>query len=278
MADHLYSTRPNAPDNRLLWLTAALSLLAHLLLFGVGGFSSFSPFAAEPAPRQLSIRLTRQASPTAPATARAAEENHGGAGNTAAPDQLLSRSERHRQAGEPAPTPPVQAPTPLNPITRPEPARPLQPTPAVSAASLMSQVRDLANSSGDNAVADNDRETGRDGADLGEAARGYSWARYQADWQLKVERIGNRNYPEEARRQGLHGAVTLEVTIAADGSLRGQRVSRSSGNAILDEAARRIIDMAAPFSPFPPALAKRFPTQRLSLRFIFTRDNLLSSQ
>ncbi|WP_434630911.1 TonB family protein [Chromobacterium sp. CV08] len=276
MADHLYSTRPSAPDNRLLWLTAALSLLAHLLLFGLGGFSPFGPPAAEPAPRQLSIRLTRQAAPAAPATSRAAEENHLGAGNTAAPDQLLSRSAQHRQAG--APTPPSQAPTPLNPITRPEPARPLQPTPAVSTASLLSQVRDLANSSGDNAAADNDRETGRDGADLGEAARGYSWARYQADWQLKVERIGNQNYPEEARRQGLHGAVTLEVTIAADGSLRGQRVKRSSGNAILDEAARRIIDMAAPFSPFPPALAKRFPTQRLSLRFIFTRDNLLSSQ
>ncbi|XLM20630.1 energy transducer TonB, partial [Chromobacterium piscinae] len=145
----------------------------------------------------------------------------------------------------------------------------------VSTGSLLAQVGALSRS-GDNAAADNDQESGQPGDNLGEAARGYSWARYQADWRLKVERIGNLNYPDEARRLGLHGAVTLEVTIAADGSLQGQRVSRSSGSPVLDQAAQRIVELASPFAPFPSSLA-RAPTLRINQKFVFTRDNLLSS-
>ena len=93
-----------------------------------------------------------------------------------------------------------------------------------------------------------------------------------------MERIGNLNYPEAARRQNIHGAVTLEVLIAADGGLREVRVLRSSGFDVLDDAARRIVELAAPYPPFPASLAQQYSSQRIRQKFVFTRDNQLSSR
>jgi protein TonB len=279
MADHLYRSRPAASSSRLLWLMLGVSLLAHLLLFGLAGPPPAPQPAAIPSARQISIRLQRQPAKIAPIVDRLAEDNHQGAGNTAVPQQLLSRRAPPRPPAA-APEPTAAAARPV-PITRPAAGAagiaPSQPSRQISAGALLAQAGELARDSGDNAAADNGLESGQAGPDMGEAARGYPWARYQADWQLKVERIGNLNYPAEARRLGLHGAVTLEVTIAADGSLRSLRVTRPSGNAILDDAARRIVELSAPFPPFPSSLAGRFPTLRISPKFVFTRDNLLSS-
>ena len=44
-------------------------------------------------------------------------------------------------------------------------------------------------------------------------------------------------YPEEARRLGLEGSVTLFVELAEDGRVEDVRVTTSSGHAILDNAA-----------------------------------------
>ncbi|QEL57511.1 TonB family protein [Chromobacterium paludis] len=277
MADRLPFLRPHVPDNRPLWLMAGLSLLAHLALLSLGGFAPPVAPIQPPSPLQITLRPRHAPAPAAPLTERVAEDNRQGAGNTPEPRQLLSRSEPPKPTAAPAPA--EQTAAPLNRIARDAPA-PSQmaatpPAAKVSTGSLLAQVGALSRG-GDDAAADNDKESGQTGNHLGEAARGYPWARYQADWRMKVERIGNLNYPEEARRQGLHGAVTLEVTIAADGSLRGQRVTRSSGSPVLDQAAQRIVELASPFAPFPSALT-RFPTLRISQKFVFTRDNLLSS-
>ncbi|WP_047236190.1 energy transducer TonB [Chromobacterium subtsugae] len=284
MADHLYRTRLSAPNSRLLWLMAALSLLLHLLLLSLAGLPSGASAPAPESAPQISIRLQSTPAPAPPDITRVAENDHQGAGNTAEAGHLLSRSAMPARAAEAqaAPPPPSAPAAKPAPIVKPEtaPAK-LTAAPAASArppsaGSLLAQVGELARSGGDNAVADSDLESGQAGADIGAAARGYPWARYQADWRLKVERIGNLNYPAEARRLGLHGAVTLEVTIGADGSLQAQRVTRSSGSPVLDEAARRIVELASPFPPFPAALS-RGPALRISQRFVFTRDNLLSS-
>ncbi|POZ63259.1 energy transducer TonB [Chromobacterium alticapitis] len=278
MADRLHRSRPSAPDNRPLWLMAGVSLLAHLALLSLGGFASQPAPASAPSPLQISLRPRLAPAAAAPATERVAEDNRQGAGNTAQARQLLSRSAPPKPTA--APAAPEQTAAPLNPIVRsaPAPAKlPATPPAAkVSTGSLLAQVGALSRG-GDNAAADNDKESGPNNANPAEAARSYPWARYQADWQLKVERIGNLNYPEEARRRDLHGSVTLDVTIAADGSLRSMRVSRSSGSPILDQAAQHIVELAAPFAPFPPALAKSNSTLRINRKFVFTRDNLLSS-
>jgi protein TonB len=77
---------------------------------------------------------------------------------------------------------------------------------------------------------------------------------YATDWARKVTRVGEMNFPDIARRLNTSAGPLLEVTIRADGRLQDVRVIRSSGNTELDRAARRIVELAAPYPPFPPEL------------------------
>ena len=85
---------------------------------------------------------------------------------------------------------------------------------------------------------------------VGSRAEEYRFAQYVEDWRLKVERIGNLNYPDGARGR-IYGSLVLTVSIKADGSLEAVEVRRSSGPQILDRAAERIVKMAAPYAGFP---------------------------
>ena len=80
---------------------------------------------------------------------------------------------------------------------------------------------------------------------------------YLESWRRKVERIGKLNYPEQARERKLYGSLRLLVAIEPDGSLRDVRVIDSSGHKVLDEAAVRIVRLAAPYAPFPPGMRKQ---------------------
>lgn len=73
---------------------------------------------------------------------------------------------------------------------------------------------------------------------------------YKEEWRRKVERVGNLNYPDAARRERIYGSLRLLVAINRDGTLREVQVLESSGQPILDQAALRIVRMSAPFAPF----------------------------
>lgn len=81
----------------------------------------------------------------------------------------------------------------------------------------------------------------------------YSAAAYMRAWEMKVERIGNMNYPQEAKDQGINGSLMLSVDIKPDGSVPpdGIVVSRSSGHKVLDDAAVRIVRLGAPYAAIP---------------------------
>jgi len=85
---------------------------------------------------------------------------------------------------------------------------------------------------------------------VGSRAQEYRFAQYVEDWRLKVERIGNLNYPDSARGR-IYGSLVLSVSIKADGNLDTVEVQRSSGHQILDRAAERIVKMASPYAAFP---------------------------
>ncbi|WJN59251.1 TonB protein [Pseudomonas sp. SO81] len=78
---------------------------------------------------------------------------------------------------------------------------------------------------------------------------------YKDEWRKKVERVGNLNYPEEARRQRVYGSLRLLVSINRDGTLYEVQVLEPSGQPVLDQAALRIVRLAAPFAPFTGDLA-----------------------
>ena len=82
----------------------------------------------------------------------------------------------------------------------------------------------------------------------------YRYALYMDAWRAKVERIGNLNYPEEAKRRHLTGSLVLDVALKADGTVASISVLRSSGQKLLDDAAMRIIELASPFAPFTPEM------------------------
>ncbi len=83
------------------------------------------------------------------------------------------------------------------------------------------------------------------------STREYAFAAYMRSWVAKIERIGNLNYPDEARRKQVHGSLVLTVAVNRDGSVERIDVIQSSGNEVLDQAAMRIVELGAPFSPLP---------------------------
>jgi len=104
---------------------------------------------------------------------------------------------------------------------------------------------------------------------IGAQTREYRFSRYLEDWRLKIERIGDLNYPTTAR--GIYGRVEVTVTIRANGTLDGAEVTRSSGKKVLDEGAIRIIQLAAPFAAFPPDIAKDVDILGITRTINFTR-------
>lgn len=104
---------------------------------------------------------------------------------------------------------------------------------------------------------------------IGARAREYRFAQYVEDWRQKVERIGTLNYPEAARGK-LYGSLLLSVMIRADGSVERVGVHRSSGHKVLDEAAMRIVKMAAPYAPFPPEIRRDTDMIEITRTWTFT--------
>lgn len=114
---------------------------------------------------------------------------------------------------------------------------------------------------------------------IGSRTHEYRFAQYIEDWRIKVERIGNLNYPEQARQQRIFGSLKLSVSINADGSLGPVEVSKSSGHRILDAAAMRIVRLAAPYPPIPAEILKEYKDGiNLTRTWTFTSSDRLESE
>jgi protein TonB len=92
---------------------------------------------------------------------------------------------------------------------------------------------------------------------------------YLDGWRRRIERVGSMNFPDAARRATLSGTPVIEVTIRADGRLRGTVIRRSSGHAEIDAAAIRILTLAAPYAPFPGALRAQHDEIRIAYEWQF---------
>jgi len=103
-------------------------------------------------------------------------------------------------------------------------------------------------------------------------------AAYVFNWLEEVERIGNQNYPQAARQQRMTGAVRLAVRIRADGSLDEVTVTQSSGHALLDQAAKRIVHLAAPFPTFTSDMRQEYDVLEIIRTWQFRTDNRFSRE
>ena len=109
---------------------------------------------------------------------------------------------------------------------------------------------------------------------IGARAESAVYAEYVEKWRQRIETVGTRNYPEEARRRGIFGSLLLTVSIKADGSVERIEVDRSSGHTVLDEAARRIVELAGPFPPFPSAIRGEYDVLSITRQWSFARNDV----
>jgi periplasmic protein TonB len=218
-----------------------------------------------------------------------AQVNLAGGGNTdddrrmksplpASPDTQLGGQEaalqaRVKQLEQQAKQLLTQLKPPAQVETQPTPSEPDQPT--VSAGQMNQQAREMAQLQARISQQWDDYQKRPKRAFVGANVREYSFARYVEDWVTKVERVGNVNYPEAARREGIYGSLKLTVAIYADGRIETIEIDRSSGSKVLDAAATKIVELAAPYASFPEDMRKKADILSITRTWTFTRSDQL---
>ena len=259
--------RPRIGDRERLSATLVLSLLLHgLLILGVG----FALESAAPVMPTLDVILSQTRTALTPKQADflAQANNQGGGeddkasrprdsqtGDTSKPEPGLAPRELRAQAPAPAPPPqarivtsssgktrvPVPEKTP-DAVTTPLPRGQRQVVEDIAMARLAAEI----NASTRLYARRPSRKF------VSASTREYAWAAYLRDWVDRVERVGNLNYPDAARRRRLGGTVVINVGIRRDGSIEDAQIVRSSKVPMLDAAALRIARLAEPYPPLPP--------------------------
>jgi periplasmic protein TonB len=270
----LRSTATASPADRL-GLAIFLATVLHVVVILGVGFNPDSP-SGQNLPT-LDITLVQTPSKTAPKDANyLAQANQDGSGNTKErvspqgpkPAQPMQSTELPAPDAAPAPqSTPQPLPRKAHDRTAPE-------TQPLSATQLIDRSMEIASLSAElnesvRSYAQRPREKR-----IYSATQEYKYASYMHDWITKIERIGTINFPDEARRQHLSGNLLLDVALNADGSINNIAVLRSSGFRVLDDAALRIVHLAAPYAPFPDYIRRETDV----LHIIRTWEFLSSSQ
>lgn len=102
-------------------------------------------------------------------------------------------------------------------------------------------------------------------------------ALYLNNWREKIETIGNQHYPEAAKQQKIFGELRLVVSLMPDGSVLDVKILASSGHKVLDQAAVRIVHLAAPYPPFPAAMQKNIDVLEIIRTWRFQQNQLTST-
>jgi periplasmic protein TonB len=113
---------------------------------------------------------------------------------------------------------------------------------------------------------------------VGGRTKEYRYALYVESWRQKVEKVGNLNYPEAAKNLKLYGQLQLTVSIKSDGSLESIEINRSSGHKVLDEAAKHIVELGAPYARFPDDVRKEIDVLSITRTWTFTKEDSLATE
>ena len=103
-------------------------------------------------------------------------------------------------------------------------------------------------------------------------------AKYIKDWVEKVEVIGNINYPNQAKRKNLSGTLILSVLVNRDGSVISTSVQQGSGKKVLDDAAKKVVRLAAPFKQFPTEMSEQYDQLMITRTWIYHSDKKLTTR
>jgi protein TonB len=154
-------------------------------------------------------------------------------------------------------------------------AQPRPERPAIDASQLNQQAREMAQLQAQISQQWDEYQKRPKRAFFGANVKEYAFARYVEDWVAKVERVGNLNYPEAARRQGIYGSLMLTVSIYANGKIEKIEIDRSSGSKVLDTAAIKIVELAAPYAAFPEDMRAKTDILSITRKWTFTTSDQL---
>ena len=113
---------------------------------------------------------------------------------------------------------------------------------------------------------------------IGARAAEYRFAQYVDNWRLKIEHVGNLNYPEEAKARGVRGKLLLTVAIKANGEVESIEINDSSGKRVLDNAAKRIVQLAAPYDKFPDSIKRDTDVIHITRTWMFMKGDTLETK
>lgn len=254
-------------EQQRLGATLALSLLVHgLLIAGVG----FAVSGNAPLVPTLDVIFSQTSTPLTPAQAdflAQANQQGGGdhdrpqrprdsqAGIVPQPDNGLAPAPTRRQdaAVPPPPQARVVSSTQGEHVVADAQSRPLPERPDRNAPMTAREQRDaeMARLAAEVHLRSEQYAKRPNRKFVSASTREYAYANYLRAWVDRAERVGNLNYPDEARQRRLGGQVVITVGVRRDGSVESSRILRSSGTPLLDAAALRVVELAQPFPPLP---------------------------
>ncbi|MFZ2406648.1 MAG: TonB family protein [Methylobacter sp.] len=292
MRTHQVIFEPPAPlsNNDTLLITLFLAAVIHVVI-GLG--VNFTAPQPENISRSIDITLVNMPTKKAPEKAQfLAQENQIGAGEQnkkpePPPQQLPSQGNsqaKQVKKSAPAPSEPKaakklitqkKAEKKIVTATKPDKGEHAEKHPQLSAEMLQQQIAQMGTEIRLNQqTAEQTKIKFVDSV----SAHKYVAAQYMKDWEDKVERTGNLNYPEVAAKKNFSGTLTMDVGIKADGSIYSIRINQSSGNPALDEAAKRIVRMSAPFAPLPAELQKELDVLVITRVWKFSDESGMTSR
>jgi len=269
MAEAVALSVPAAPaigESTRLGATMVLSILVHAMaILGIG----FVAEDAAPMLPTLDVILTQTQTALTPAQADflAQANNQGGgehdkssrptapqAGPLPQPEDGLAP--RPLRAQTPAPSPPPEArviasTNAQNNLPSPQVRQEVEATPLPQGQEKIDRDIEMARLAAEIQLRSQQYAKRPKRKFVSASTREYAWAQYLRGWVDRVERVGNLNYPDEARRRRIGGLVVISVAVRRDGSVENTRIIQSSHVPMLDNAALRIVKLSEPFAPLP---------------------------
>jgi protein TonB len=275
----LAETSVTPTDRFALTLFFAVALHAMIIL-GISFGLHEEPVPEKPLPT-LDITVSNQNTEKPEQAEYLAQTNQEGSGNTtekvkpilAVPEQAPAVQPQQPEA---APTQVVTASEADTRVLQQEDSNPETESPDVTAAKLIERSMEMVNLS--EQLSETMQAYAKRPKQIFVSARTqeFKYANYMNEWVKKVERVGNLNYPDEARRAGISGKLMMDVALNPDGTVREIKILRPSGHPVIDAAATRIVDLAAPFPPFPPEILKDADILHITRTWEFSTNQLSS--
>ena len=257
---------PVIGESTRLGATMVLSVLLHaMVILGIG----FAVEDAAPVMPTLDVILTQTKSALTPAQADflAQAANQGGGEHDKStrptapqagplPQPIDGLAPRPLRAQTPAPSPPpdarvISSTNARETMPSPQPRQEIEVTPLPPGQEKIDRDIEMARLAAEIQLRSQQYAKRPKRKFVSASTREYAWAQYLRGWVDRVERVGNLNYPDEARRRRIGGLVVISVAVRRDGSVENTRIVQSSNIPILDNAALRIVKLSEPFAPLP---------------------------